>query len=49
MQHRASHEEQPSNVDTLVFVLQNDAGAKKWIVSENLMLELKTLLESEAV
>ena len=33
MQHRAAHEEQPSNVNTFVFFLQNDLGATKWPVT----------------
>lgn len=33
MQHRTDHVEQPSNVDTLVFFLQNDAGARRWPVT----------------
>jgi hypothetical protein len=44
MQHRTEHAEQPSNVDTLVFLLQNDEGAKRWPVSEKLGEDLKTTL-----
>jgi hypothetical protein len=47
MQHRTSHAEQPSNVDTLVFFLQNDSGAKTWPVSEEMGEDLKKTLENE--
>ena len=40
MQHRTEHAEQPSNVDTLVFFLQNDAGARRWPVSVSMAEEL---------
>jgi hypothetical protein len=45
MQHRTDHEEQPSNVDTFVFFLQNDLGAQKWKVTTELAEELKRHLE----
>jgi hypothetical protein len=44
MQHRATHEEQPSNVDTLVFFLQNNAGAKRWPVTVKLAETLQQRL-----
>eukprot|EP01038_Epipyxis_sp_PR26KG_P014659 gene14659-19694_t len=44
MQHRTAHDEQPSNVDTLVFFIQNDLGAEKWPVTLNDTEELKELL-----
>ena len=42
MQHRTEHAEQPSNVDTLVFFLQNDAGAARWPVTVKLALDLQS-------
>ena len=41
MQHRAGHEEQPSNVDTLVFFLQNELGAARWPVTLALSEDLR--------
>lgn len=48
MQHRTKHLEQPSNVDTLVFFLQNEAGAGKWPVTEKMAFGLKNLLEQDS-
>lgn len=47
MQHRAQLVEQPSNVNTFVFFLQNDAGAVKWPVSIEKNEELKKLLKQD--
>ncbi len=49
MQHRTTHEEQPSNVDTLVFFLQNNAGAKKWPVTVKMAETLKTRLKDDTL
>ena len=49
MQHRTTHEEQPSNVDTLVFFLQNNAGAKKWPVTTALAETLKAKLIDDSM
>jgi len=49
MQHRTTHEEQPSNVDTLVFFLQNNAGAKKWPVTAKMAETLKTRLNEDTL
>jgi len=35
-QHHLSHYQQPSNIDTFIFFLQNDLGVKKWEISEEL-------------
>jgi len=47
MQHRTDHAEQPSNVDTLVFFLQNDKGAARWPVTIALAEDLQKKMEAE--
>jgi hypothetical protein len=46
MQHRTDHAEQPSNVDTLVFFLQNDKGAARWPVTVALAEDLQKKMEA---
>jgi len=46
MQHRTDHAEQPSNVDTLVFFLQNDKGAERWPVTVALAQDLQKKMEA---
>jgi len=48
MQHRAEINEQPSNVTSFVFFLQNDAGARTWPISEAKAALLRRILESTA-
>jgi phosphorylated CTD-interacting factor 1 len=48
MQHRASYTEQASNVDTLIFFLQNKSASKKWPITKSLTDDLKSLLEIES-
>jgi hypothetical protein len=47
MQQRSELIEQPSNVDTNVYFLQNDLGARKWPVTEKDASDLKDLLAAE--
>ena len=47
MQQRSKLIEQPSNVDTFVYFLQNDAGARRWPVTEHDAEQLKTMLAEE--
>lgn len=47
MQHRTGHSHQQSNVDTFVFFLQNDAGAKRWPVCVADGEELRSMLEED--
>jgi hypothetical protein len=44
MQHRTTHEEQPSNVDTFVFFLQNNAGSRRWPLTVEKIESLKSRL-----
>ena len=48
MQQRSHHDEQPSNVATFVFFLQNASGAKKWPITEEKANELKDILFRES-
>eukprot|EP01031_Cornospumella_fuschlensis_P033528 gene33528-40563_t len=47
MQHRSAHTHQPSNVDTFVFFLQNEAGAARWPVTLEQADRLRELLEED--
>lgn len=47
MQQRELRDEQPSNVDTFVFFLQNDAGARRWPITEDKAGQLKAILRDE--
>ena len=49
MQHRTTHEEQPSNVDTFVFFLQNNAGSRRWPLTVEKIESLKTRLLEDTV
>ena len=47
MQQRSKLLEQPSNVDTFVYFLQNDAGARRWPITEQHAEKLKLMLAAE--
>jgi hypothetical protein len=47
MQQRSELTEQPSNVDTNVYFLQNDPGSVRWPVTAEDAVELKNLLAAE--
>ena len=47
MQQREMRDEQPSKVNTFVFFLQNDAGAKKWPITVDKADTLKAMLRQE--
>ena len=48
MQQRSTHDEQPSNVVTFVFFLQNASGAEKWLITVSKAEELRVLLGRES-
>jgi hypothetical protein len=48
MQQREIRDEQASNVNTFVFFLQNDAGARRWPVTVDKTDSLRSLLMMEA-
>ena len=45
MQHRTDTQYQSSNIDTLLYFLQNDAGAAKWAVTDEKLKQFVTAAE----